>query len=71
MVEKYLKSSMCMIPWTGLETRPGGEYKPCCMYRENIKDIQQFKDTMKKMDVIRNENILETFPELAELYEEN
>jgi hypothetical protein len=41
------------------------------MRRDNNKDIQQFKDTMKKMDVIRNENILETFPELAELYEEN
>jgi len=41
------------------------------MRRDNNKDIQQFKDTMKKMDVIRDENILETFPELAELYEEN
>jgi len=38
MVEKYLKSNMCMIPWTSLETRPGGEYKPCCMYREDLKD---------------------------------
>ena len=40
------------------------------MRRDNHKDIQQFKDTMKKMDVIRDENILETFPELKELYEE-
>jgi radical SAM protein with 4Fe4S-binding SPASM domain len=41
------------------------------MRRDNNKDIQQFKDTMKKMDMIRDENILETFPELAGLYEEN
>lgn len=41
------------------------------MRRDNSKDLQQFKDTMKKMDVVRNENILETFPELAELYDEN
>jgi hypothetical protein len=41
------------------------------MRRDNNKDIQQFKDTMKKMDVIRDENILETFPELKELYEAN
>jgi hypothetical protein len=41
------------------------------MRRDNNKDIQQFKDTMNKMDVIRDENILETFPELKELYEEN
>ena len=38
------------------------------MRRNNYKDIQQFKDTMKKLDVIRNENILEVFPELTELY---
>jgi len=41
------------------------------MRRDNNKDIQQFKDTMKKLDSIRNENMLEVFPELAELYEEN
>jgi hypothetical protein len=41
------------------------------MRRDNNKDIQQFKDTMKNMDVIRDENILATFPELAELYEED
>ena len=39
------------------------------MRRDNSKDLQQFKDTMKKLDVIRDENILEVFPELTELYE--
>jgi hypothetical protein len=41
------------------------------MRRDNNKDIQQFKDTMKKLDAIRNESMLEVFPELMELYEEN
>jgi len=41
------------------------------MRRDNSKDIKQFKDTMEKMDNIRNENILEVFPELRELYEKN
>ena len=41
------------------------------MRRNNFKDIQQFKDGMKNIDAIRDENILETFPELAELYEKN
>jgi len=41
------------------------------MRRNNSNDIQQFKDTMKNMDMIRDENLLETFPELKELYEEN
>ena len=38
MVERYIKSNKCMIPWTGIETRPGGNYKPCCLYRDDIKD---------------------------------
>ena len=39
------------------------------MRRDNSKDLQQFKDAMKKLDVIRDENMLEVFPELKELYE--
>lgn len=27
-----------MIPWTGIETRPGGGYKPCCLYDKDIND---------------------------------
>ena len=41
------------------------------MRRDNFKKIEEFKLGMKKLDDIRNENILETFPELAELYEKN
>ena len=41
------------------------------MRRDNSKDIQQFKDTMQKLDKIRDENMLQTFPELKGLYEEN
>ena len=39
------------------------------MRRNNSKDLIQFKDSMQKLDNIRNENILEVFPELKELYE--
>jgi hypothetical protein len=39
------------------------------MRRDNSRDLLQFKDTMRRMDDIRDENIVETFPELAELYE--
>jgi len=38
MVDKYIKSNVCMIPWTGIETRPGGTYRPCCIYRNDLKD---------------------------------
>ena len=39
------------------------------MRRDNSKDIHQFKKTMQRMDNIRDEDIVKTFPELAELYE--
>ena len=39
------------------------------MRRDNSKDLQQFKEAMKRLDVIRDENMLEVFPELKELYE--
>ena len=41
------------------------------MRRDRFEQIEDFKSGMKKLDDIRNENILETFPELAELYEKN
>jgi radical SAM protein with 4Fe4S-binding SPASM domain len=41
------------------------------MRRDNYKDFQQFKDGMSKIDKIRNESIVEVFPELKELYETN
>ena len=40
------------------------------MRRDNFKDINQFKETMQRMDNIRDEDIVKTFPELAELYNE-
>ena len=39
------------------------------MRRDNSKDLQKFKDSMQKLDSIRDENMLEVFPELKELYE--
>ena len=39
------------------------------MRRDNFKRLDEFKSGMKKLDDIRNENILEIFPELQELYE--
>jgi hypothetical protein len=41
------------------------------MRRDNSKHLEQFKETMRKMDAIRDENMLEVFPELQELYETN
>ena len=41
------------------------------MRRNNSKDLDQFKRTMQAMDNIRDEELVKTFPELAELYEKD
>ena len=41
------------------------------MRRDNFTHFYKFKEGMQKLDAIRNENILEVFPELEELYETN
>jgi len=38
MVDKYLKSNICPLPWTSIETRPDGTFQPCCVYKYNIRD---------------------------------
>ena len=38
------------------------------MRRDNFTHFYKFKEGMQKLDAIRNENILEVFPELEELY---
>ena len=41
------------------------------MRRDNFTHFHKFKEGMQKLDAIRNENILEVFPELKELYGAN
>ena len=41
------------------------------MRRDNHKHIDQFKTEMGRLDNIRNENMLDVFPELKDLYEAN
>ena len=52
MVEKYIKSNMCMLPWTGIETRPDGGYKPCCLYRGELKDSNGVKYNTKQHSIM-------------------
>ena len=51
MVEKYIKSNLCHLPWTSLETRPDGKYKPCCLYREELTDPSGKKYNTKEHSI--------------------
>ena len=33
-----LPQNFCILPWTAMEVQPNGTVKPCCMYKETLKD---------------------------------
>jgi radical SAM protein with 4Fe4S-binding SPASM domain len=71
--EKYEKHLEWLKPLDHL-TRATKGYESGLDYmmrRNNSKDLGQFKDIMKKLDLIRDEDMLTVFPELQELYEKN
>ena len=51
MVEKYIKSNMCVLPWTHLEVDVNGSASPCCLYKGEIGDYKVYRDNL---DVIQN-----------------
>ena len=50
MVDKYIKSNMCMIPWTSINNTANGEFKPCCLW----PDVALADDNGKQFDVRTN-----------------
>lgn len=37
-IKKYQQEHICHRPWTSLDVNPMGEFRPCCVYNEPIKD---------------------------------
>ena len=33
-----LPQNFCILPWTAMEVQPNGTVKPCCMYKDTLKD---------------------------------
>jgi MoaA/NifB/PqqE/SkfB family radical SAM enzyme len=50
-VEKYIKSNICVLPWTHLEVDVNGSASPCCLYKGEIGDYKVYTDTL---DTIQN-----------------
>ena len=52
---------MCHLPWTSIETRPYGEYRPCCVYNEDILDENGKPYTTKQhsIDTVMNSQAME------------
>ena len=51
MVDKYIKSNICLAPWMAIETRPDGAYKPCCVYKDELTDPEGKKYTTKEHSI--------------------
>jgi len=47
MVERYIKSNICPLPWTHLEVDVNGGASPCCLYKGNIPNVKVYEQSLK------------------------
>lgn len=48
-MEKYLKSNICVLPWTSLEIGVNGGARPCCLYDEQIPEAKVYEQSLDKI----------------------
>jgi organic radical activating enzyme len=46
MVERYIKSNVCPLPWTHLEVDVNGGASPCCLYKGSVPDVKVYKQSL-------------------------
>ena len=49
MVEKYIKSNICPLPWTHLEVDVNGGASPCCLYKGQIPDVKVYEQGLNEI----------------------
>ena len=49
MVDKYIKSNICPLPWTHLEVDVNGGASPCCLYKGQIPDVKVYKQGLNEI----------------------
>jgi hypothetical protein len=47
MVEQYIKSNICPLPWTHLEVDVNGSASPCCLYKGTIDNYKVYDTDLK------------------------
>ena len=47
MNTEKLPDTICMLPWISIETSPHGTARPCCLSREDIRDIDLRQHTIE------------------------
>ena len=49
MVERYIKSNICPLPWTGLEVGVNGGAAPCCLYKGQVPNVKVYETDLKEI----------------------
>jgi hypothetical protein len=49
VVDKYIKSNVCPLPWTHLEVDVNGGASPCCLYKGSVPDVKVYKQSLKNI----------------------
>jgi hypothetical protein len=49
MVDKYLKTNLCPLPWTHLEIDVNGGASPCCLYKGNVPGVKVYEIGLKEI----------------------
>jgi len=49
MVERYLKTNVCPLPWTHLEIDVNGGASPCCLYKGNVPNVKVYETGLKEI----------------------
>ena len=56
MVDKYIKSNICPLPWNHLEVDVNGGASPCCLYKGSIPNYKVYETNLK---TIQNSEYME------------
>jgi organic radical activating enzyme len=49
MVDKYIKSNVCPLPWTHLEVDVNGGASPCCLYKGNVPGVKVYEQSLSSI----------------------
>ena len=49
MVDKYIKSNICPLPWTHLEIDVNGGASPCCLYKGSVPGVKVYETGLKNI----------------------
>jgi hypothetical protein len=70
MVDKYIKSNICPLPWTHLEVDVNGGASPCCLYKGSVPGVKVYEQSLKSIqDTEYMENLSDRVQERRTSYQ--